>query len=188
MTKKNKLIKKKGNDWVNLKNIRPISKTEIRRITYIMNGTVSAGTFDLVSLSPATFIANATEWASYIARYQEYRFLAIAVHVSATTAATSIPSSGGIICATDRSGTASNPGSGAALWALDAAKVFESNYTNKEMIRYEVKAIDLEDQNYTPVANTSTPFQLFVGLDLSAASTTSFRYYCEALVEFKGTK
>lgn len=161
----------------------PAGVSEIRRLSYNQAVTTNGAGFVGLLVGPGLLVASATEWANYAARWQEYRVLATKVTMTNEGAQTS----DFVIFATDRGGLASTPVSVTALWATSGAKVFNGVLTQKEPITYEAKAIDLEDQLYTPVANTAVTYQVLMGT-IGPPTTATFQVFVEWMVQFKGTK
>jgi hypothetical protein len=192
MSAKSKVSKKKNKivSWTSLAQIRNgPGGSEYRRITYIYAVTTSAGGVYAVAFTPAN-VSGFTEWSSYAARYSQARVLALriiyrrnyAVNVSATG-----PTAGGnLVVGTDRSGSViGTPTSEIQVFALQNAKVFDV-FTSWS---YEARAIDIEDQLYSPTSGSPTAtFAICVYGNGFNNTTTYGEIFVEAMVEFKGTR
>jgi len=190
-----KLVKKNGPkrtsgsripDLVRLRTTFGPGATEVRRLTYFISAAVGAGGV-LPAINAAYMRANSPEWASYAARWTQYRMLKICVRFvlySAPVGSTPNTAFGLGVAATDRSGTLALPVTNAAVWAMAGAKAFLLQPTNTPSV-YSAKAIDLEDQNYTSVSVSSTAFQVFLATSAAAANSA---LAIEFIVEFKGSQ
>jgi hypothetical protein len=184
------ISKKKGGkkvkaDWINISGFRSLSQAhEVRRMSYVATLSLTAATYLSVSINAGSIRSSATEWGSYSGRYVEYRMLALRVHVSDQQGVSQACTA---IFSTDRSGVLITPTTVAQQWAMANPKVFNLDYSVTKMPSYEAKAIDLEDQLFTPVGQTSlNSFAIILGVNIPAAATASWTYYTEAIVEFKG--
>jgi len=137
--------------------------------------------------SAATVFAKGTSgvtaspyWANLAAAYTEARVLEIRLHVAGST-----PSAGGSgvnVFGTDRSGaqTTGTVTSQAGVWELQAAKAFNAFSTGTQISCYTARALDLEDQLFSPVGAMPNNFSIF---GITAGGVTCL---LEFLVEFKG--
>jgi len=186
MGKNKQKSKQKLVSWTSLTsvNVKP-NTSETRRMTYVSSVVLTAATFNTQSFTCASVRSTCTEWASYSPRWSEYRILAMKVHVSSIP--TTPASSTTVMCATDRSGVGPNTlATPAAFLASTNVKIFEADHTDKKLITYEARAIDLEDQDFTPVNTNSTAFSIYVALHAGAAVSTGTLIYFEAMVQFRG--
>lgn len=157
----------------------------LRRHTYQQTVTLSASATTGQKIGSSEMRTTSLEWASSQARYQEYRLLAIRVsHVAGYRATTNDFVS---FCA-DRTGSAVAPTLASTTWAGDGARVFNLNNTSAKPITYEVRATDLEDQNFTPTTQNSTSFQMLVWFQGSTASISVGVQFVEFIVELRGTQ
>jgi len=180
--KTNKNNNKRLATWTNLSGIPSRSSaSEVRRLSIPFAISTSGGGIYTGAFGPTFIRTNCTEWASYAARYQEYRVLAIKVAI-----AESDNSNAGayIIWSTDRSGGASVPSTAAAAFASAGAKVMDPNSTQKTFSSYQARATDIEDQNFSSVGINATSFQIF--LYLNNGATKTYTAFVEAAVEFRG--
>ncbi len=137
-----------------------------------------------------------TQWASYAARFTQFRVLGIKltyepdINVSfydGTGGVTAVRTVGGMIVCTDRSGALTSPsgaGSETTAWAETSAKVFNVG----KRWTYQAHAIDFEDQQYQAVTGTGNFYSVFVVGELLTASVTYGAVYEEYAVEFKGPR
>jgi hypothetical protein len=188
MVKRNKKrgkgqVRQNKTSWTKLTSVNArANATEVRRLTSVTTLTAGAGgtTFTPVG---QTQMKSAGEWSSYSARYSEFRMLAIRLSVVPLLSVASNLDQ--VIFGTDRSGSAAAPTTVAGIFQLTASKVFNGQSTSMIPIRYEGRAIDLEDQLYTAVGTAATSFILYVGV-LGTASTAVASLYAEFMCEFKG--
>jgi len=160
--------------------------TEVRRLTYFIRQSPN-GNGLLPAINAAYMRANCPEWASYAARWTQYRLLEIRLcftlwQMVAGVTPTFVNDLG--VVATDRSGILALPTTIGAVFAMAGAKTFLMLPTSVPS-RYKARAIDLEDQNYSPVSVSSTAFQVFVATSSSSPATA---LAIEFMVEFKGSQ
>jgi hypothetical protein len=186
-TSKKKGSKKVKADWINVSGFRSLSQAhEIRRMSYIASLTLTAQTYNSISINVGLIRSLSTEWSSFTARYVEYRMLALRLHVTDQLGASQ---SATVIFSTDRSGVLTTPTTPAQQWAMANPKVMNLDYSVTKMPSYEAKAIDLEDQLFTPVGQTSlNTFAIILGINIPTATTAIWTYYVEAMLEFKGSQ
>jgi hypothetical protein len=158
---------------------------EVRRLS-VVSGLASNG----AGLAAATIrptgtagLATTTEWASYISRWTEFRTLALRITALQVSASAATESYG--VFATDRSGALAVPTTQAAVLALAAPKFLSS--TMVKPFVYEARAIDLEDQLFSPVGTIVNNFAVQVAI-VGALSSTLYNLMVEWLVEFKGSQ
>jgi hypothetical protein len=189
--KKTNKNKTKIPSWTAL--VRVIGKegaSEIRRCSAILPLSTDGTGFAKLAIGAGTVRTNpATEWASYAARFQEYRVLAMKVSlVVGALGANPVNELDFVIFSTDRSGALTVPASGGANWANDNPKVFNGVSTDRRLLEYEARAIDLEDQDFSPVGTTITNFAIFLTASGSVSITGVATLFCEWMVEFRGTQ
>jgi len=161
--------------------------SEVRRISYLTTVPAGAGgAFAVVTFSTSA-VAAATEWSSYSARYVEYRVLSLRVrgYPRYPVGAGGPPTADGLLSiGEDRSGMIGVPGSQAAIFALLNARLMP---TSKKW-SVEMRATDLEDQNFTPIGSTAALYRIFVGCSNVAGSAATVFYDAsvEMMVEFRG--
>ncbi len=174
--KKNKPLK----SWTNLKQFGSGQQSVVRRCSRILNITSNGSGFAQAVVGTSS-VNSATEWSSLTARYAEFRVLRIKVHyVDLVTT----PSA--VVFAGDRAGNLATPTTVAEVWARDAAKAFNSDTTTPNMPKYQMSAIDIEDQDFQPVNAPSNNYAIHMALEGFAASATIGRLYVEYMVEFRG--
>lgn len=171
--------------WVMVPRGMPGAGTvEVRRLS--LTGamtTTAAGTFakNIAAATAGWGLSSTTEWSSYSARFTEYRVLAIKVTVVPYTVSASSEAS--MVLSTDRSGAVGAPANLNVCWAGTAPRVFFTGQVKPGS--YEAKAIDLEDQDYSPVGTIISTFSV-QAFATGPVSTQLFGAYVEYLVEFKG--
>ncbi len=172
--------KSKSGNWTNLSsNIRQVAKPEMRRLTWV----TSTGGASVSVRFGTDSVTSAAEWSSYASRFTECRVLGIKISFAGTpvTAGTGAPL---MFVGTDRSGSVAAGLSPAATAQLDAVKVFNTSNTSMTPMSYQAKALDLEDQLFTPVGSASTTKNYSIHATNQAA--VAFNCLVEFLVEFKG--
>jgi len=157
---------------------------EQRRLTYFVGITTTAGGLAFFQVNSALLRSSSAEWASYAARFTEYRILGLKIHVMTSPGGTLATNQGFCIIAQDQSGTLATPTTTAAMWGLADSRVWNLDDTLPRGIVYTAKAVDLEDLNYTAVTTSSTTFQVFVHIT-GLASTQIASAFLEWCVEFK---
>jgi len=136
---------------------------------------VSTTTANTVFTRGTTDVTSTTQWSNFSASYAEARVLAITIKQAGFTGGT-----GFAVFGTDRSGTASVANQ-AAVWGLQAARAYNTDSTAVQPHSYTARAIDLEDQLFSPVAAMPNNYAIF-GINAAAAPIL-----IEYLVEFKGS-
>jgi hypothetical protein len=178
--------------WTNLTNLPSrAGASVVRRLSYAPGAIAANGAgLTTVKISSATFIANAPEWASFVARYTEYRFLSIRIFPTEPPVSTlTTVSVSGIVCVgTDRSGQLGAPASQAVVWGLQSPKLLVYDSTQHNPPSYEARAIDLEDQNFqaSSTAGSNLPAFAINFTHNGPVSANNIQYLAEAMVEFKG--
>jgi hypothetical protein len=163
------------------------SNTIKRRCSTTAAFSSSAG--NLVSITFGnTLLATTSEFSAFAGQYQEYRTLAIKVHIVPlfTIAGAPIYHTPNFLFTTDRSGVTAAPGSNGAAWRFSDAKLFNSITYTKTFSSYQARAIDITDQLWQPTTTSTDNFRVFLTATADAASTVSGAYYVEYVVEFKG--
>jgi hypothetical protein len=184
MGKHNKQGKLSKSNWTQLSigNAMAANARVLRRLSQSAGTLVSSatGTYFYRALSSAA--ANAAEWASLAAVYVQYRTIEVRVTVVPLRAAN--PADFVLVLGTDRSGTLGVPTSYVTVWGLQAPKVHTSNMVKPAV--YAARAIDLEDQEFTPVAAPVALYGVQFAVNSAAVSTTFAMLYLDWVVEFKG--
>ncbi len=154
----------------------------------------SVGASILTRYLSASQASSCPDWASFAARFTEYRVLALRIHyfpafpdANPTTAAFAAPTTavthGVLAVGTDRSAALAAPASFGAVSQLAAVKY---HWTARPWV-YEARAIDFEDQQFTPVTTTTNYFSVQVASRGTLNSGTTYGDICvEAMVQFKG--
>lgn len=133
-------------------------------VTYSNNGLSSgAGAAGVITGSGIT---GTSEFSGVSGLYAEYRLLAMQIHVVPTAQV------GAFYMGLDRSAAVSTPTTSTAMAALQAPRVFVNQTTSAKPFVYNVKATDLQDQNFTPVGSPSNPWRVFVWGQLTGTANT----------------
>jgi hypothetical protein len=194
MMKKHNKVKNKGKRLVSFTSLKGFgnqkSAVEYRRLTYTGTLTTTAAGFYSVIFNSTFLRGFAPEWASYAARFTEYRLLRTRVHVSCPNQILTAASYSGnqFVMATDRSGALANPTTIAQTYSLAGSKAFQIPNTQNVPLKYEDSAIDLEDQSYSPVTTNSNDFAIVLCYASTSISTVFASVYVEFMVEFKGAQ
>jgi hypothetical protein len=148
--------------------------------------TSATGTYFYRALSSA--VANAAEWANLAAVYVQYRTLEIRLTIVPLGSTTSVnPAQTVLIFGTDRAGTLAVPTSYATVWGLQAPKVHTLQCVKPCV--YSARAIDLEDQDFTPVASPVSLFAVQFAMNNPGTLSTGLAYLLiDYVVEFKGNQ
>jgi hypothetical protein len=157
---------------------------EIRRLTYSGQLTANGAGFVGANFNAAYVRANAVEWANYAARFTEYRLLGTRVHITQPFVVATGLEGGSVIMSTDESGAATTPTSLQLAWQQGNAKVFNLDQTTPKPITYSARAVDLEDQDFTPVGISATTFQIFLAVN-GGVSSIVCQFFIEFSVEFR---
>jgi len=155
--------------------------TEQRRITVAGTLTTLAGGFVGFLINTA-LMRTGNEWASYAARYAQYRLLGVRVHITDTPAASQ--PSGSVVLATDESGSLPAPVSALVNWQAGKPRVYNLDQTSTRPITYEARAVNLDQLNYTAVGVSATTLQILIAINGPATAAVA-QYYAEWCVEFK---
>jgi hypothetical protein len=161
------------------------SQSELRRITYSAQVSTNGAGFHSLLVGSAYMRANGVEWASYAARFTEYRILGVRLYLTTAPGETGLD--GPVLLAVDNSGVLGAPTTIAQVWGMAKSKLFNINTTSPRPIEYAARAIDLEDMNFTAVGVNATTFQAI----LAAQSSFSLAYgylFVEWAVEFRSTQ
>jgi hypothetical protein len=196
MSKNQKKYKAVGN-WTQLSigNSMSMAQRIVRRLTQAVGVQNTSATGTLFVRVNSSACANAAEWANLAAIYVQYRVIEIIITLvpfqSSAYAAgvnSNVPGQGIVIAGTDRSGTLAVATSYAALWGLNNPKAYTTQ-TIKPM-RYKARAIDLEDQDFTPVGSPVSLFSIQYGLNFVGvtAAVPCLYQLNEFVVEFKGAQ
>ncbi len=192
MPKKNKQRKANGqlSSWVALTGIPAGAQVmEVRRMT--QSGNLTVGTTSNRFLTSG--VTSATEWSSYSGRWTQARVLAMRILawvplLSMTPTASGVPAQ--LLAGTDRSAAVA---AGASVTAVAAMQQFKALHASHgKVVQYEVKALDIEDQDYTPVGSMTAKYAMhiiFSGASGTGAPVyTGIPYILEYAVQFKGTQ
>jgi hypothetical protein len=163
------------------------SQSEVRRITYSQILT-TAGT-GLVSFTVGSTLlrASGVEWASYAARFTEYRILGVRIYATDAPVVGVVAATGPMIVSTDNSGSATPPTTVALAWGMAKPRIYNIDQTTPKGIEYSARAIDLEDMNFSPVGAAQPTFQVFVFAS-SGATVNVATLFIEWAVEFRSTQ
>jgi len=161
--------------------------SEVRRISYLTTLPAGAGGAFAVTTFSVSGVAAATEWSSYSARFVEYRVLSLRVRgfPRYPVGAGGPPTVSGLVTiGEDRSGMIGVPGTQAAIFALLNARLLPTD----KKFSVEMRATDLEDQNFTPIGSTAALYRIFVGCSnvVASAATVFYDVSVEMMVEFRG--
>jgi hypothetical protein len=164
--------------------------SEFRRMTVTGPLTTNAAGLATFPVNVAYLRSNSTEWASYAARFTEYRLLKIRVHLTQSVyTGPGNANNTNFVIYTDRSGILAGATTSNAAYAYSGARAFNVPFTGHSPITYSDSAIDLEDQLYTAVGTSSVDFAVVIFyLNASQVSQTVMQFYIEFMVEFKGTQ
>jgi hypothetical protein len=145
--------------------------------------TSATGTYFYRALSSA--VANAAEWSNLAAVYVQYRTIEIRVTVVPLRSTASVDFV--LVFGTDRAGSLAVPTSYATIWGLTAPKVHTSNMVKPAV--YSARAIDLEDQDFIPVAAPVSAFGVQFGINAPLLISTNVAFlFLDYVVEFKGNQ
>jgi len=184
MVKRIKTKKTKSANWTSLARVHKSLGSFTRRCTYISGISTGGGGSAVGVVGAALLRSSAVEWNSMAARFVEYRILAIRVSLASGIAAANA-NSAFVIFATDRSGVATTPTTPTGTYAFSEAKLFNGAMTTPQVIEYEARALDLEDQLFTPVGTTAGTYQVYFYIQGTSA-TQIYEYAVEFMVEFRG--
>jgi hypothetical protein len=196
MSKNQKKNRGVGN-WTQLSvgNAMSASQRIVRRLSQsvgVINTNATGGTVGRLLSSQC---ANAAEWANLAAIYVQFRviemiltFVPLQATIVTVASNANVPGQGILLMGTDRSGALATPGSLAAVWGLNNPKAYTTQ-TIKPM-RYKARAIDLEDQDYIPIASPVSTFAIQYASNLTGvtASIPFVFQLNEFVVEFKGAQ
>jgi hypothetical protein len=187
--KSQKVARKTVVGWIDLARFsRGVSSTLERIVLSISTITISNGSANTItSFASSRPQSSGVGFSSFSARYTEYRVLRgrFAITPTALITGGGNPS---LILATDQAATAT-PATVAAVLNINGAKTFYLYNTDKSPITYEIKAIDLEEQLYTPSNVAPTLNFAMVLVAYTPSNATANTVVCqiseEWLVEFK---
>jgi hypothetical protein len=163
--------------------VRAQSATEFRRISYSITLTTNASNISVTRVG-SSLMQTGVEWASYSARFTEYRILRTKIHVMDLMTGMVPANLGVCIIAQDQSGTLATPSTTTALWALASPAIYNLSDTLPSGIVYNAKAADLEDYNYSAVGLAQSTYAVFVAVT-GIISTSVATLFVEWMVEFK---
>lgn len=183
--KKGRMLSGRKTNWTRLVGPQRANSSEVRRLTTIPGSQTTTASGSITLRFTNSSVSGAQEWSSYSARYVEARVLSIRVHISPLEPATSISNGTGVF-GTDRSGGVAST-TFAQVWALQAPKLYTTQMVKP--FTYEARAIDLEDQDFSP---TSSAPVLSFGINGSFTSLSfsqvALFVLVEYMVEFRGTQ
>lgn len=183
MGKKNKNKNKgaPGKGWISKRGFgNQADASEFRRITIYSTLTTNAGSFVNLNVN-SSVIRTSPEWASYSARWTEYRIIRIKSHIDLNSNATQ--------CVTfiDRTGAASIT-TMVQAWSSNGSKVINTGATMNKLPSVTGVADDLEEQLFTATGSNAATFSNQISAVSSGASQGIGGVYSEALVEFRGAQ
>jgi len=181
-----------ANSWKKIVGLTEVAGAGVvRRLTFTGSATTNAAGIFVVNASTVGMRANSYEWSAISALYQEYRLLAAKISVTAGfPQALIVPSTdlASVVCGTDRSGALTPPTTAPGIFQLDDVKLYNGDYTEKAPIVYSAKAIDLQNQLFTPIGTNATSFILYVGIIGDFSTANIAQYWIEWVAEFKGAQ
>ncbi len=135
-----------------------------------------------VMASEITFNPNTTaEWASFAARYLEYRVLAVLAEfhprpIVNTTGVIGAP----VVFATNKGGAFGTPSSRVQVFSLTNPKVGHS----MKVMKYEIRPDDYTDLDVGSTGSPSSEFSLLLYSDSMTVSTTFYDVFFTWVVQF----
>ena len=153
---------------------------ELLNLTDVVT-TVSSTGLGVVALE-RTFNPNVTtEWASFAARFREYRVLAVRLHyMPFGVVNTTSFNVGPAVIATNKGSAFGTPTSSAQVFALAKPKVF---HLAKPMV-YEIRPDDYTDLDVGATASPASEFSVLLYGDGLTVSSGYGRLYCTWVVQF----
>lgn len=159
----------------------------LRRLSSAIGVVTTSATGTYFARVQSSAAANAAEWANLAAVYVQYRTIEIRVTVvpQQTSTVTAPYSQAVLVFGTDRGGIAGVPSSYATIWGLQAPKVHTFQMVKPAV--YSARAIDLEDQDFTPCSAPVSLFAVQFGINMPTAISTGIAFVLyDYVVEFKG--
>ncbi len=155
-------------------------------VVNLHSSTVSSSNGVGTLATELTFNPNTTvEWASFAARYREYRVLGVRVHFEPIVKVNTTGVIGGpCVVATNKAGALGTPTGHNQVFALAKSKVFS---TYKTLI-YEIRADDYTDLDVGDTSSPSSEFSLLLYGDAFTVSTQFFRIYILWVVQFSSVQ
>ncbi len=194
--------KKKGpkqvsaNQWVSLATAPRNAPTSVRRLAVVYsNNSLSAGAA-LAGIISASGVSAANDWTTLQSLYQECRILGMKITFvpeGQATSAAVLTDNGAMIVATDRTAASPVPPTATVIAAFQNPKIFPFKCFNKAYT-YEVKSVDLEDQQFTATSSAPNPYRVYMWYQASGVASTTHTvagitntvWLVEWVVEFKG--
>ncbi len=147
--------------------------------------TVSSNGVGVIA-TEITFNPNTTnEWASFSARYREYRVLGVRVHFEPVLKVNTTTVAGGpLVIATNKGGALGTPTSHVQVYSLAKSRVFS---TYKTLV-YDVRPDDYTDLDIGATASPSSEFSVLLYGDSFTNSIAFFRIYILWVVQFSSVQ
>jgi hypothetical protein len=161
----------------------------LRRLSQAFGVITTSATGTLFQRVNSSAVANCAEWSNLAAVYVQYRTIELRLTLVPLQSSTAVEpySQGVLIFGTDRSGTLATLSSYASVWGLTAPKVHTFQMVKPAV--YTARAIDLEDQDYTPVAAPVSQFSVQFGINAPNVLSTGVAFLLlDYVVEFKGNQ
>jgi hypothetical protein len=172
--KQKKQKQPRGMSWVSLRGVNgggPVG-TIFRRATLTSQILTSAFTRYQTSRAIST-----VEWSSLSAIYTLYRVTAMRLRFVLAAG-----TSGYVLVGGDRSGVVAAPTLVSQVWALQNARVWNFPSGAVEAPTYEMKALELEDQNFLSTTSSTPAFAIQVANETNGTITVLEEY----MLEFRG--
>ncbi len=183
-------------DWVKLTSIPRNVPSNIRRLAVVYGGNSLSATAGLAGIISASGISGTNDWTTLQSLYQEVRILGMKVtFVPAGLALGNAVTfqDGAMILATDRTATSPVPPTATYIASLQAPRMYPFRNSVKVCV-YEVKSVDLEDQQFSATSSAPNPYRVFAWFAASGvaptthtvAGITDTTWMVEWVAEFKG--
>jgi hypothetical protein len=161
----------------------------LRRLSQSVGVVTTSATGTLFQRVNSSAVANAVEWSNLSAVYTQYRTIEMRLTLvpQQSTTATAPYGQGTLIFGTDRSGALATLSSYASVWGLQAPKVHTLQMVKPAV--YSARAIDLEDQDFTPVGAPVSLFAVQYAINAPNVISTGVAFLLlDYVVEFKGNQ
>lgn len=180
MGKKNKNKGNPGKGWVTKRGFgNQADASEFRRISIFSTLVTDVVGFKNLNVN-SSVIRTSPEWASYAARWTEYRIIRIKSHIylngQATQCVTFVDRTGAVAVTTMTQ-----------AWSSNGAKVINPMNSMNKLPSVTGVADDLEEQLFTAVGTNAATFSTQITVQ-GAASVSNGGVFTEALVEFRGAQ
>jgi hypothetical protein len=177
-------------NWTQLSlgNAMAASARILRRLSQAVGVLTTSATGTYFARVQSSAVANAVEWSNLAAVYVQYRTIEIRVTIVVLGSTTSVAAQQSLLVfGTDRSGILAAPSSYATVWGLQAPKVHTLQCVKPCV--YTARAIDLEDQDFTPVGAPVSMFAVHMAINNAGTLSTGIAYALyDYVVEFKGNQ